>query len=255
MQPLPIESTKLTTAEFVSQCRDMMIPLAGSLAYFSVIPLDEKEYERLILDPTSAFPPRLSEIIPKLRLVMVPYLETDPENGEQNAGFRIAFQPPPDEAKRFAAYVGSEGENYLFLAIRDEEVFDAHILLYRCLAKRIVEDAGEEFTAPFNALLHAELESKAHGEVHEGSWQLKRELLSRQWDAEDRPSLLSQYRAQALEDTLTLYLHGLCCDIDIEAGPKQLASQHMRKRLLLLKEQLPPPDGVTLFPEDLADVP
>lgn len=255
MQPLPIESTKLTTAEFVFRCRDMMIPLDGSLAYFSVIPLDEKENERLILDPTSAFPPRLAEIIPKLRLVLVPYLETDPVNGEQHTGFRIAFQPPLEEAKRYAAYVGSEGENYLFLAIRDEEVFDAHILLYRCLAKRIVEDAGDEFTAPFNALLHAELEAKAHGEVHEGSWQLKRELLSRPRDAEDRPSLLSQYRAQALEDTLTLYLHGLCCDIDVEAGPKQLASKYMRERLLLLKEQLPPPEGVALFPEDLADAP
>ena len=65
---------------------------------------------------------------------------------------------------------------------------------------------------------------------------------------------MERYRRQALEDTLALYLHGLCCDIDIEVGPKQLPSKHVRKRLLALKEQLPPPDGVALFPEDLKAV-
>jgi len=54
-----------------------------------------------------------------------------------------------------------------------------------------------------------------------------------------------------LTDTLTLYLHGLCCDIDIEAGPRQLASRPLRKRLVLLREVLPPPKGIALFPEEI----
>jgi hypothetical protein len=61
-------------------------------------------------------------------------------------------------------------------------------------------------------------------------------------------SLWSDYLRQALRDTLTLFLHGICCDIDVEAGPCQLASRHIRKRLELLKTAFPPPEGYALFP-------
>ena len=38
---------------------------------------------------------------------------------------------------------------------------------------------------------------------------------------------------------MTLYLHGLCCDIDVETGPRQLPSRHLRKRLEALKSLFP----------------
>lgn len=230
-----------------------MIPLPGSLAYFSVVPLDEKESERLIFDPTSAFPPRVSEIIPQLRLVLVPYLNADPGSSEDGTRVRIAFQPPSDSAKRYVAFERRYGANYLFIAVRDEELFDAHILLYRTIAGKIIALAGEEFSEPFNALVDSELGVRAHGEVHEKAWRFKQELLSYKGDRASRLAALAKYRTQALEDTLTLYLHGLCCDLELESGPKQLASRYIRKRLLLLKDQLPPPQGVALFPEELPD--
>ena len=59
------------------------------------------------------------------------------------------------------------------------------------------------------------------------------------------------YAREAMIDTLTLYLHGLCCDLDVEAGPRQLASRHLRRRLELLRELFPPPRGVAVFPEEL----
>ena len=62
--------------------------------------------------------------------------------------------------------------------------------------------------------------------------------------------LMKDYFRQALEDTLTLYLHGLCCDIDVETGPRQLPSRHLRKRLEALKSLFPPPEGHAVFPED-----
>jgi hypothetical protein len=54
-----------------------------------------------------------------------------------------------------------------------------------------------------------------------------------------------------MSDTLVLYLHGLCCDIDVESGPRQLASRFVRRRLERLRDLLPPPAGVALFPEEL----
>ena len=50
---------------------------------------------------------------------------------------------------------------------------------------------------------------------------------------------------------MTLYLHGICCDLDVETGPRQLASRHLRKRLELLEREFPPPSGYAVFPEDL----
>jgi hypothetical protein len=50
---------------------------------------------------------------------------------------------------------------------------------------------------------------------------------------------------------MTLYLHGLCCDIDVETGPRQIASRYLRRRLRLLSDLFPPPEGFAVFPEDL----
>ena len=55
----------------------------------------------------------------------------------------------------------------------------------------------------------------------------------------------------AFRDTMTLLLHGICCDIDVETGPRQIPSRFLRKRLEALKALFPPPEGHAVFPEDL----
>ncbi len=244
-------STELTTSEFIAQCRGMMIPVGDSVAYFSVLPLDEQESERLVFEPLSSLPPKVLEILPMLRLVLVPYLAADPNPKQDQLGSRIAFDEPAGESRRFAAFESSEGENFVFVAVREEGLFDAHIVLYSTLSIEIVNRVGAAIGDPFNKLLDSELDSNARGEVNELPWELKKELLSLASDADTRPEVFDNYRREALEQTLTLYLHGLCCDIDVDNGPKQLASSYIRKRLVLLKEQLPPPKGVALFPEEL----
>ena len=251
MEHLSAHSTNLTTGEFIAKCSDMMIPLTGSMAYFSVVPLDEDETERLVFDPATAIPPRALELIPRLRLVLVPYLESTAEPVAAGTGLCIAFQAPEASSKRYAAFEQRNGANYLFIAVRDEELFDAHILLYETLADRLIAEGGDEFVAPFNRLVEAELRSRANGEVNETAWRAKQTMRTYRGDGAGRKSLKERYLRQAFKDTLTLYMHGLCCDLDVEAGPKQLPTRYLRKRLLLLKDQLPPPEGVALFPEEL----
>jgi hypothetical protein len=50
-----------------------------------------------------------------------------------------------------------------------------------------------------------------------------------------------------------LYLHGICCDIDVETGPRQLPSRYLRKRLVLLRSLYAPPEGYPVFPEEIKD--
>ena len=47
-------------------------------------------------------------------------------------------------------------------------------------------------------------------------------------------NMFRDYGRQSFIDSLTLYLHGICCDIDVETGPRQLASRYLRKRLQVL---------------------
>jgi hypothetical protein len=86
--------------------------------------------------------------------------------------------------------------------------------------------------------------------VDEKSWHLKQTLLRRPMAARKDGKPFRAYARQSFEDTMTLYLHGICCDIDVETGPRQLPSRHLRKRLEALKTLFPPPAGHAVFPED-----
>jgi hypothetical protein len=87
--------------------------------------------------------------------------------------------------------------------------------------------------------------------VDEESWRLKSELTARDRDNFGHSKRCRAYIRRSFIDTLTLYLHGICCDIDVETGPRQLASNMLRKRLRLLRTLFPPPDGYAVLPEDL----
>jgi hypothetical protein len=90
-----------------------------------------------------------------------------------------------------------------------------------------------------------------HGEVDEKSWHLKQALLRRQANVRKETKLFRDYARQAFEDTLTLYLHGTCCDIDVETGPRQMPSRYLRRRIEFLMSVYPPPEGYAVLPEQL----
>ena len=131
---------------------------------------------------------------------------------------------------------------------------DYHDALYYELATLVVDRAEEESTGQFYALLRDELRNEVRGEVDDQSWKLKDQLLSRQADPAKNTKGFRTYAREAMIDTLTLYLHGLCCDLDVEAGPRQLPSRFLRRRLELLQGLFPPPSGIAIFPEDLPQV-
>ena len=245
---MPVDS-KVTVEEFAQHCNGQMIPLNNSLSYFSVIPLEDAELQRLIYDPASAMPPAVRKIVPNLRVVVVAYLEK-PAKGEET-GPSVTFESPAKTRRMYSAVTEREDETYLFLAVKNSEIADYHDTFYYQLASIIATRGGEELTGPFHELLREELTSETRGELEERSWRLKEQVVRRQTDFTKPTKLLSSYFEQAMSDTLALYMHGLCCDIDVEAGPRQLASSHVRRRLVLLREMLPPPKSVALFPEEL----
>ena len=143
------------------------------------------------------------------------------------------------------------GLTVLALGIKDIEVADYHYQFYNALAAVVADRWPSDIQERFFRTIREELSAEVHGEVDEKSWHLKQALLRRQTNVRKETKLFREYARQAFEDTLTLYLHGTCCDIDVETGPRQMPSRYLRRRLELLISLYPPPEGYAVLPEQL----
>ena len=82
---------------------------------------------------------------------------------------------------------------------------------------------------------------------------LKQAIVRRYASTRRETKAFLEYAKQSFIDTLTLYMHGICCDIDVETGPRQLPSRYLRKRLVLLRSLYVLRRGYPVFPEEIKD--
>jgi len=242
------ELAKLKVQEFANRFRPEVIPLSNTFSYFSAVPMGEEDIREYLEEPIAALPPAIQAALPKVSVFLVPYLEK--ANGK--AGEIVTFDRPADKSQAPAAQFTSDSDANLVLAIKDREVADYHYVFYRAVATLLSDHLPGEVEDAFLRLLREELSNRVHGEVDEEGWQLKQALLRRQTNVRRETKLFRAYARQALIDTLTLYLHGICCDIDVETGPRQLPSRFLRRRLELLHNYFPPPTGYAVFPEEMS---
>jgi hypothetical protein len=261
--PAQVDLSKLSVRQFAERFRSEMIPLSNTFSYFCAsVPLSEEDLKEYLEEPVAALPPAVAAALPKISILLVPYLERT--NAERSNGQRTNAR---DRAKPSAAaeYVSIEkplhgrisaatqlslgGETVLAFALKDQEVAEYHYRFYHLLATVVGEQWTEAIETNYSRLMREELNSDVHGEVDEASWRLKQAL--RRSQAAMSAKAFRTYARQSFIDTLTLYLHGICCDIDVDTGPRQLPSRYLRKRLLVLQELFPPPHGYAVFPEQL----
>jgi hypothetical protein len=245
--PIATENAKLSVEDLAARFRGELIPLSNRFSYFSTAPIAEEDLKQYLHDPIAAISPAISELIPPVGIVLVPYLER--ANGKH--GDMVNFEKPVEARSLAAARAGNAELAFIVLAIKDIDIADYHYTLYNVIATLTAEHWPAEARERFTRLLREELSSEVHGEVDEGSWHLKQALLRRQSNVRNETKLFKDYARQAFQDTLTLYLHGTCCDIDVDTGPRQMPSRYLRKRLELLMSLYPPPDGYAVFPEQL----
>jgi len=245
--PIPTENAKLSVEDIAARFRGDLIPISNRFSYFSTLPIAEEDLKQYLHDPISAISPAICEFIPPVGIVLVPYLE----RGNGKHGDQVSFEKPTDARSLTAARTGGADMAFIVLSIKDIDIADYHYTLYNVLSSLIADHWPAEARERFTRLLREELSSEVHGEVDEGSWHLKQGLLRRQSNVRNETKLFRDYAKQAFQDTLTLYLHGTCCDIDVDTGPRQMPSRYLRKRLELLMALYPPPDGYAVFPEQL----
>jgi hypothetical protein len=241
------DHSRVTVEELALRFRAEMIPLGGKFAYFTALPVAEEDLKSYLNDPIAALPPAICGLLPQVGVILVPFLE----KGNGKEGDVVVYETPQENRHMVASrYISGDAATLLF-AIKDEEVSDYHYCFYNALASLTAHRWPPDTQESFFRVLREELNSEVHGEVDEKSWHLKQALLRRQTNIRRETKLFREYAIQSFEDTLTLYLHGICCDIDVETGPRQMPSRYLRKRLELLHSLYPPPEGFAVFPDEL----
>ena len=237
----------MTLEELVSRFRGEMVPLTGKFSYFTLLPIAEEDLRQYLNDPIAAISPAIIAGLPRMAIILAPYVE----KGNGKSADCATFERPVESRHIPSARVEQTGVLALLLGIKDLEVADYHYQFYNALAGVVAERWPQDTQERFFRTIREELSAEVHGEVDEKSWHLKQALLRRQTNVRKETKLFREYARQAFEDTLTLYLHGTCCDIDVETGPRQMPSRYLRRRLELLISLYPPPEGYAALPEQL----
>ena len=241
------EQPRLSIEDLASRFRGNMIPLTGKFSYFTTFPVAEEDLRQYLNDPIAAVSPAILNILPDVGVILAPFLEK--ANGKSAES--IAFERPPETRYVPRARWNLREMTFLAFAIKEVEVADYHYQFYNAVAVLTAERWTDEVQERFFRAIREELSAEVHGEVDEKSWHLKQALVRRQTNVRKETKLFREYARQAFEDTLTLYLHGTCCDIDVDTGPRQMPSRYLRRRLELLMNLFPPPEGYAVLPEQL----
>src|SRR5271154_538955 len=251
--PAQFDLSKLSVRQFAERFRGDMIPLSNTFSYFCAsVPMSEEDLKEYLEEPVASLPPSIASALPKISILLVPYLEK--ANGREKSKTKslaadyISIEKPPEGRISTSTQLKLGEETVLAFALKDQEVAEYHYRFYHLLATLLGEHWSEEIESTYCRVLREELTADAHGEVDEPSWRLKQALRRTK---RERAKGFREYARQSFIDTLTLYLHGICCDIDVDTGPRQLPSRYLRKRLMALEQMFPPPTGYGVFPEQL----
>lgn len=257
--------SRVSVGQFVEKCRADVIPLSTTFGYFCAsVPMSDEVLKEYLEEPVAALPPEIAAMLPRISILLVPYLERSGERkaakttstttrkarATEKVGDFVVGERPAEGRQSWASQVSFENETVLVFGLKEQDVAEYHYRLYRRLSALVADKLPTGEANSFKAMIREELTASVHGEVDDDSWQAKQSLLRRQTNLKRDSAPFADYVRQAFIDTLTLYLHGICCDIDVETGPRQLPSRHLRKRLALFKSMYPPPAGYAVFPED-----
>jgi hypothetical protein len=250
-----LAASSTPTTEFAARIRTEAIPVNPNFSYYFLdLTPSEDDLKELVVEPVTGLPPRILELLPPVQMLFVPFLElqTAKHSGSRTNGRRgteVVTNQRPAKPLTHTRVTAEAGEALLF-SMDERDTGECHYRFFQGIATMVAERWPDELEKNYVGLVRQELRANVHGEVDEASWEKKIALVERS-AAHGTTKALREYARQSFIDTLTLYLHGICCDLDVDTGPRQLASRHLRKRLDMLAAAFPPPKGYAVFPEDL----
>lgn len=217
---------------------------------FAGVKLHEEDLKDFLEEPITALPPKALELIAPMQLFFVPYLEQLEVSAKGKPPvLKVTTKRPAEGEYGYAAGFYREPGHALFLAAQESNLNDYHYYFFRSIAAMVTERLPAVTQDAYIELLAAEIKQQVHGEMDEASWRMKQDYLESNGGSKKKLGKgFFEYARQSMIDTMTLYLHGICCDIDVEPGPRQLASRSIRRRLEFLQDLCPPPEGMKVLP-------
>src|SRR5215467_3192966 len=83
--PAQSDLSKLSVRQFAERFRAEMIPLSNTISYFCAsTPLSEEDLKEYLEEPVAALPPNISQALPKISILLVPYLERGHAHARKN---------------------------------------------------------------------------------------------------------------------------------------------------------------------------
>src|SRR6266571_4707769 len=128
--PIETDRVKVTVEELVARIRSGMVPLGTVFSYFLVMPIAEEDLKQYLEDPIAALPQAICAALPKVGILLVPYLEK--ANGKN--GDMICFDKPTEAKQIFASRLLRRDAATLVFATKDEEMADYHYCFYNAIA-------------------------------------------------------------------------------------------------------------------------
>src|SRR6516162_4721764 len=95
------ELSKLSVGQFAERFRGEMIPLSNTFSYFCAsVPLSDEDLREYLQEPVAALPPKIAAALPKISILLVPYLErgngTEKGREKTNTDDYVSIEKPPE---------------------------------------------------------------------------------------------------------------------------------------------------------------
>src|SRR5271165_5486227 len=114
------DHVKLSVGQFAEQFRNAMIPLSNTFSYFCAsVPLSEEDLKEYLEEPIAALPPAIAALLPKVSIMLVPYLERG--EGKEKGVLRDDFvctEKPPESKLSWGTQVRFDTEEVLVFAFK-----------------------------------------------------------------------------------------------------------------------------------------
>src|ERR1043165_856657 len=99
--PTQPDLTKLSVRQFAERFKSEMIPLSNTFSYFCAsVPLSEEDLKEYLEEPVAALPPKIATALPKISILLVPYLERangrDRTTAKAPASDYVSIERPPE---------------------------------------------------------------------------------------------------------------------------------------------------------------
>src|SRR5436190_16239551 len=120
--PAQLDLSKLSVTQFAERFRGEMIPLSNTFSYFCAsIPLSEEDLKEYLEEPVAALPPAIAAALPKISILLVPYLErADGTRNRSTAGELVSIEKPPEGRTSASTQISLGSETVFAFALKDQ---------------------------------------------------------------------------------------------------------------------------------------